>query len=71
VKTAEGAVESAAPRVRDTPEPFISSVRAALPGRTREFGRLAVELYARSLPTRDFEDEFTDERGRKLCRGQR
>ena len=35
VKTAEGAVEYSAPQVRDTPEPFVSSVRAALAGRTR------------------------------------
>ena len=38
VKTAEGAVEYSAPQVRDTPEPFVSSVRAALSGRTRELG---------------------------------
>jgi putative transposase len=66
VKTAEGAVEYAAPQVRDTPEPFISSVRAALAGRTRELERLAVELYARGLSTRDIEDAFTDETGRRL-----
>ena len=41
VKTAEGAVEYAAPQVRATPEPFISSVRAALAGRTRELERPA------------------------------
>ena len=66
VKTAEGAVEYAAPQVRDTSEPFISSVRAALAGRTRELERLAVELYARGLSTRDIEDAFTDETGRRL-----
>ncbi len=66
VKTAEGAVEYAAPQVRDTPEPFISSVRAALAGRTMDLERLAVELYARGLSTRDIEDAFTDETGRRL-----
>ena len=66
VKTAEGAVDYSAPQVRDTPEPFVSSVRAALSGRTRELERLAVELYARGLSTRDIEDAFTDERGRRL-----
>jgi putative transposase len=66
VKTAEGAVEYSAPQVRDTPEPFVSSVRSALSGRTRELERLAVELYARGLSTRDIEDAFTDERGRRL-----
>ena len=66
VKTAEGAVEYAAPQVRGTPEPFISSVRAALAGRTMDLERLAVELYARGLSTRDIEDAFTDETGRRL-----
>jgi transposase-like protein len=66
VKTAEGAVHYSAPQVRDTPEPFVSGVRAALSGRTRELERLAVELYARGLSTRDIEDTFTDETGRRL-----
>ena len=50
VKTAEGAVDYSASQVPGTtPEPFISGVRAALSGRTRELERLAVELYARGL----------------------
>ena len=44
IKTAEGAVDYSAPQVRDRPEPFVSNVRAALSGRTRELERLAVEL---------------------------
>ena len=71
MKTAEGAVEDSAPQVRDTPEPFVSNVRAALSGRTEALERLAVELYARGLSTRDIEDAFTDEQGRRLCRGRR
>ncbi len=66
VKTAEGAVDYSAPQVRDMPEPFVSSVRSALSGRTQELERLAVELYARGLSTRDIEDAFTDETGRRL-----
>ena len=66
MKTAEGAADYSAPQVRDTPEPFVASVRAALSGRTRELERLAVELYARGLSTRDIEDTFTDETGRRL-----
>jgi putative transposase len=62
VKTAEGAVDYSAPQVRDAPEPFVSRVRAALSGRTRELERLAVELYARGLSTRDIEDAFTRRR---------
>jgi putative transposase len=66
MKTAEGAVDYSAPQVRDTPEPFVSSLRAALSGRTRELERLSVELYARGLSTRDIEDAFTNETGRRL-----
>jgi transposase-like protein len=64
VKTAEAAVDHSAPQVRDTPEPFVSGVRAALSGRTRELERLAIELYARGLSTREIEDTFTEETGR-------
>ncbi len=46
IKTAEGAMDYSAPQVRDTPEPFVSNVRTAFSGRTRELERLAVELYA-------------------------
>ncbi len=63
VKTAQRAVEYSAPQVRDTREPFVSRVRAALSGRTRELERLAV---ARGLSMRDIEDAFTDETGRRL-----
>jgi hypothetical protein len=37
-------VEYAAPQVRDTPEPFVSAIRAALGGRTEALEQLAVEL---------------------------
>ena len=44
IRTAEGMVEYAAPQVRDTPEPFVSAIRAALGGRTEALEQLAVEL---------------------------
>jgi transposase-like protein len=66
VKTAEGRVDYSAPQVRDTLEPFVSGVWSALSGRTQELERLAVELYARGLSTRDIEETFTDERGKRL-----
>ena len=59
-------MDYSAPQVRATPEPIVSSVRAALSGRTRELERLAVEVYARGLSTRDIEDAFTHETGRRL-----
>lgn len=66
MKTAEGMVEFSAPQVRDTPEPFVSRIRENLAGRTQALEDLAVELYARGLSTRDIEDAFTDESGRRL-----
>jgi Transposase, Mutator family len=66
MKTAEGMVEFAAPQVRDTSEPFVSEIRENLTGRTQALEDLAVELYARGLSTRDVEDAFTDQSGRRL-----
>ena len=66
LKTAEGMVDYSAPQVRETPKPFSSAIRKALAGRTEALEELAVELYARGLSTRDIEDAFTDESGRRL-----
>jgi len=66
MKTAEGMVEFAAPQVRDTTKPFVSAIRQNLAGRTEALEDLAVELYARGLSTRDIEETFTDETGRRL-----
>jgi len=66
VKTAEGAVDYAAPQLRETPEPFVSAIRQGLAVRTEALEDLAVELYARGLSTRDIEDAFTGEDGKQL-----
>lgn len=66
MKTAEGTVEFSAPQVRETPAPFASAIRENLAGRTESLEDLAVELYARGLSTRDIEDTFKDEHGRRL-----
>src|SRR6266516_8089009 len=58
--------EFSAPQVRDTPAPFVSAIREGLAGRTQALEDLAVELYARGLSTRDIEDTFTNETGRRL-----
>ncbi len=63
LKTAEGAIEYGVPQVSDRAEPFRSKVREILKGRTAELERLAVEMYARGLSTRDIEAAFTDESG--------
>ncbi len=53
VKTAEGAVDYSAPQVRETPEPFVSGVRAALSGRTQELERAGGRaLRARAVDAR-------------------
>jgi putative transposase len=54
------------PQAADRPEPFVSRVRAGLAGRTAELERLAVEMYARGLSTRDVEAAFRDATGARL-----
>ena len=65
VKTAEGAVDYSAPQVRDTPEPFISGVRAALSGRTREQSGWRSN-FTRAACRRATSRTFTDDTGRRL-----
>ena len=64
LKTAEGTVDFSAPQVSGLVRPFVSRVKEALPGRSEELERLAVEMYARGLSMRDIEKAFTDESGR-------
>src|SRR5207249_786192 len=72
IATAIGAASSTAPRagsstqVRGTVKPFQSAIREALDGRTEEFERLAIEMYARGLSVRDIEAAFTDTNGTSL-----
>lgn len=66
LKSAEGRIEYAVPQVSDRAEPFRSRIRAILRGRTEELERLAVEMYARGLSTRDIEAAFSDASGRSL-----
>ena len=66
LKSAEGAIEYGVPQVADRAEPFRSQVRAILKGRTAELERLAVEMYARGLSTRDIEAAFADASGHSV-----
>lgn len=66
LRTAEGAIEYATPQVRGTEHPFDSPVRAALGGRSEELERLATEMYARGLSTRDIEEAVRDGEGRSM-----
>ena len=61
--TAEGPIEYGVPQVADRAEPFASRLRAGLAGRTAELERLAVEMFARGLSTRDIEAAFRDASG--------
>ena len=66
LKSAEGAIEYGVPQVRGLDEPYRSEIRKRLSGRTEELERLAIEMYARGLSTRDIEATFSDEKGRSL-----
>lgn len=66
LKTAEGAIEYSAPQIADRAEPFRSKIRKALAPRSGQLERLAIEMYARGLSTRDIEALFADEAGRSL-----
>jgi putative transposase len=63
LKSAEGAIEYSVPQVRESAEPYHSKVREVIRGRSQELERLAVEMYARGLSTRDIEAAFRDESG--------
>jgi len=56
MRTAEGEVTVQVPQVRDAPETYRSRLMADLSGRSDVLERLAVEMYARGLSTRDIED---------------
>jgi putative transposase len=66
LRTAEGVIEYGVPQVADRADPFVSRVRAGLAGRTAELERLAIEMYARGLSTRDIEAAFRDAAGAPL-----
>jgi putative transposase len=66
LRTAEGPIEYGVPQVAERAEPFVSRVRARLAGRTAELERLAVEMFARGLSTRDIEAAFQDATGASL-----
>ena len=66
LKTAEGLVCFSAPQVSDRDEPYRSRIKEHLKGQSEELEKLAVELYARGLSTRDIEAAFSDDLGQLL-----
>jgi transposase-like protein len=61
--TAEGRVHVALPQVRGSEVAYRSRLFDFLRGESEMLERLAVEMYARGLSTRDVEAAFTDENG--------
>lgn len=66
IKTGEGEVAVSAPQVRQAPEPYRSRLLEFLRGHTDVLKRLAVEMYARGLSTRDIEAALVDATGTPL-----
>lgn len=66
LKTSQGTLHIHKPRVRDTEEPFESSILRRLSRIEKRLSRMAVEMYVRGLSTRDIEETLTDENGKPL-----
>jgi putative transposase len=63
ISTAEGRFGVRVPQVRETEEPFRSTLMGFLEGNSEVLERLVMEMYARGLSTRDVEDAFRDATG--------
>lgn len=64
--TAEGRIELNLPQVRGANRPYRSRLLEFLGQNTEVLDKLAVEMYARGLSTRDVEEAFTDATGERL-----
>jgi putative transposase len=63
IKTAEGTITVQKPQIRDSLEPFHTKLGVFLKGNTDILDKLAVEMYARGLSTRDIEDTLIEATG--------
>jgi len=66
VTTAEGFLEVAQPRVRETEEPFHSRLSPLFKKGSDMLGRLVTEMYVRGLSTRDVEGMFIEALGQRM-----
>jgi putative transposase len=66
LKTSEGLIRFALPQVSDLRGPYRSRIKEHLKGQSEELEKLAVELFARGLSTRDIEAAFSDQLGQLL-----
>jgi transposase-like protein len=66
IRTAEGEIVVQVPQVRDAAETYRSQLMTFLRGNSDVLERLAVEMYARGLSTRDIEDALEEATGDRL-----
>jgi transposase-like protein len=66
IRTAEGEILVQVPQVRDAPETYRSRLMSFLRGNSDVLERLAVEMYARGLSTRDIEIALEEATGDRL-----
>jgi putative transposase len=66
IRTAEGEIVVQVPQVRDAPETYRSRLMTFLRGNSDVLERLAVEMYARGLSTRDIEAALEEATGDRL-----
>jgi transposase-like protein len=66
IRTAEGEIPVRVPQIRDAETPFRSTLLGFLEGNSEVLERLAMEMYARGMSTRDVEDAFRDATGELL-----
>ena len=66
MRTAEGEILVQVPQVRDAPATYRSRLMVFLRGNSDVLERLAVEMYARGLSTRDIEDALEEATGDRL-----
>jgi transposase-like protein len=66
VKTAEGMIPIEIPQMRDTAMSYSSKLRKFFKGNTECLEKLAVEMYAKGLSTRDIEDALYEATGDQI-----
>lgn len=66
IRTAEGEIVVQVPQVRDGPGTYRSQLMTFFRGNSEVLERLAVEMYARGLSTRDIEDALEEATGDRL-----
>jgi transposase-like protein len=66
VKMAEGSIVAYLPQIRDSAEPFHSKLALFFRSHSEILEKLAVEMYARGLSSRDIEDALVEATGDRI-----